>query len=661
MHITFPMEKIMYLSRVEIENFRIYGQDSEKLSLELRAGINLIAGENNSGKSALMDALRLALGTRDHETVRVTPYDFHIKSGKAAQKFTIRCTFTDLDEDEAAAFVEWLNIERLDGTVTCSLTVTLEARRKDEKECTGRFDKPITLEWKAGPDIEGRVFDGSARESLRTTYLKPLRDAEQELSAKRGSRLSQIFSKHPAFEFQDDKTDSASLSGIMHLANTQLRGHDVLKSRVDDLNSQYLQNLTLGDDPLSARINIAPVSLRGILERLALSVADEELEDVRHGLGLDNLLFIATEFLLLQGPQAPLRLALIEEPEAHLHPQLQLRLVEFLEAQLSGANAKPVQVLLTSHSPNLTSKVDLENVTLMRRGQAFSLAAKCTQLTPGDYEHLRYFLDATKSNLFFARGVLIVEGPAENLLLPALAEALGRSLSRHGVSVVNVGHIGLFRYSTIFQRNSGPNMDVRVATLTDRDIPPDEAKVPLDGLTPLVKPDSKTLTGYTADEITKRIASRTKHEGGPVRAYVSPEWTLEYDLAFHGFALHLFVACELAQQKGALTHAECEALLPDIVGRYKAAWKSHGPPRASRAQWACFAYAPLTRTTSKTAAAYYLAWLFKRGFDQHKRAGTEGAYTTKLARKLPAYLVEAIFYTTRLPQPPAAAPVAGSV
>lgn len=182
----------MYLSRVEIENFRIYGQDSEKLSLELRAGINLIAGENNSGKSALMDALRLALGTRDHETVRVTPYDFHIKSGKAAQKFTIRCTFTDLDEDEAAAFVEWLNIERLDGTVTCSLTVTLEARRKDEKECTGRFDKPITLEWKAGPDIEGRVFDGSARESLRTTYLKPLRDAEQELSAKRapGSRRS---------------------------------------------------------------------------------------------------------------------------------------------------------------------------------------------------------------------------------------------------------------------------------------------------------------------------------------------------------------------------------------------------------------------------------------------------------------------------------------
>ncbi|MGM3213493.1 TOPRIM nucleotidyl transferase/hydrolase domain-containing protein, partial [Klebsiella pneumoniae] len=83
------------------------------------------------------------------------------------------------------------------------------------------------------------------------------------------------------------------------------------------------------------------------------------------------------------------------------------------------------------------------------------------------------FLDATKANLFFARGVLVVEGPGEALLLPALAEAAGHSLSAHGVSIVNVGDVGLYHYARIFQRaESAVSIGMPVACITDRDIVP---------------------------------------------------------------------------------------------------------------------------------------------------------------------------------------------
>ena len=68
---------------------------------------------------------------------------------------------------------------------------------------------------------------------------------------------------------------------------------------------------------------------------------------------------------------------------------------------------------------------------------------------------MQRFLDATKSNLFFARGIIMVERDAENLLIPVLAEILGYPLEKHGVSIVNVGSTAFLRYSRIFVREDG--------------------------------------------------------------------------------------------------------------------------------------------------------------------------------------------------------------
>ena len=107
---------------------------------------------------------------------------------------------------------------------------------------------------------------------------------------------------------------------------------------------------------------------------------------------------------------------------------------------------------MTTHSPLLASVVELNNLLLIQNRKAFSMREGETMLDSSDYKFLERYLDATKANLFFAKGVIIVEGPGEALLLPTLAQLLNRNLTDYGISIVDVKSTGLRRYARIFQR-----------------------------------------------------------------------------------------------------------------------------------------------------------------------------------------------------------------
>ncbi len=224
-----------------------------------------------------------------------------------------------------------------------------------------------------------------------------------------------------------------------------------VKSTRQKLNDEYLQHLSFSGDLLDARVRISghrddSTRLRQLLEKLEVNLSASELAEGAHcrGLGSNNILFMACELLLLSTEADGFPLLLIEEPEAHLHPQRQLRLMAFLQAQASKAreDGQCIQIIVTTHSPNLASDVKLDNLVLVRDGLGYSMAEGETKLTKSDYRFLQRFLDVTKANLFFARGVVIVEGDAENILLPTIAKLIGRDFEQYGVSVVNVGGVG---------------------------------------------------------------------------------------------------------------------------------------------------------------------------------------------------------------------------
>ena len=628
----------MFLSELKIWNFRKYGtniNDAPGLDLKLNKGLNLIVGENDSGKTAIIDAVKFVLQTQSHDYQWLEEEDFFLKpeleptDTNRAKSFKIECVFRgfDVENNEAANFLEWLGIEKnKDGHDQYFLKVTLNAERKDRK---------ISYNIKAGPDDEGIQLDGVARDFLRVTYLKPLRDAESELIPGRRSRLAQILKSHEAFSSVPEVDHT--ITKIAEKANKQIEGYfegkdennrdiDDQKGKklLSDINEYLKEFFTEKEINKIAKFRISGQSLSGILEKLILNLTEEN-----SGLGSYNRLYIAAELLLLKRiDYYGLKLSLIEEVESHLHPQAQLRLIEYLQNEIAVKSS--VQLIMTTHSPNLASKVKLDNLIICKGDKSFPMGSDFTELEKGDYLFLERFLDVTKANLFFAHGVILVEGDAENILIPILAELLGKPLTKHGASVVNVQSTAFLRYSKIFKRRSGEGMGVKVAIVTDNDI----------------KPDS----GLTKEQIEeKRKEKEAKYNGQDIRTFISPDWTLEYDIALSGLKKEFYTAVLRAEkiQNSDTYGLTCKKII-EIKQKVEddfSSWYSDNKTDQEIAK-AIYEDYMLNKNISKAIVAQCFASLLKECESRHLRnASTVIGERVESDNKL-KYLVDAIKYVT---------------
>ena len=654
----------MHLSEIRIENFRLFGAGEHAFELSLAQGLTAIVGENDAGKTAFVDALRLALGTPDREFLRVTDADFHQPPGGApASQIRVRCRFDGLDAGEIGEFAEWLSYEDADDDVRSTLFLNWTATRARQRAGQRPF---VRVEARSGAEGDGPNYHPESRRLLSATYLRPLRDAERELSAGRGSRLAQILQYTDGVRDLEGRFDPSappkdlktlSVLGIGDLANWLLGEHAGIEGAKERLNQQFLAGLSFVGDELAGEISVSQsgdpsTRLRQLLEKLELGLQDSSGREPRpgRGLGSNNLLFIACELLLLRSEPDGLPLLIVEEPEAHLHPQRQLRLVEFLQrvAEDDGTEMRRLQVILTTHSPNLASAIDPAKVVLFQGAEAYPMGPGETRLAPGDYRFLRRFLDVTRANLFFARGVLIVEGHAENLLLPTLATLIGRDLGAHGVTIVNVGSVGLRRYARVFQRSenaAGGTLDLPVACLADRDVMPDCAPAILDLLTEAgAKPararwktESDLPNAESRRAHVDRIAARAN--GEPVRTFVADKWTLEYDLAFYGLAAEVWLAARLALAEDRVLGDVRE--LARVIRASNKAFVALEQDSNSEEELASRVYAEFTSGASKAIGAQWLGEVLER-------CCKRGILTPSALRgTLPPYLVEAIDYVTR--------------
>jgi putative ATP-dependent endonuclease of OLD family len=176
---------------------------------------------------------------------------------------------------------------------------------------------------------------------------------------------------------------------------------------------------------------------------------------------------MAAEMIMIEDNKSPcLRLVAVEELEAHLHPNYQMNVLRAIE------QSKDMQFILTTHSTVVGASTKLDNLIICKDKAVYPIR-DYSNLGSDDKQFLSRFLEYTKANLFFCKGVIIVEGDSENLLVPAIAEIiLGRPLHSFGVSVVNVGSKALMRYARIFEPKEGQQpMNMKVALLYDGDIP----------------------------------------------------------------------------------------------------------------------------------------------------------------------------------------------
>lgn len=498
----------MIVSELKLYNFRRFKSvnGAPGLHITFHKGLNALIGENDSGKTAVIDALKLVLLTESNEFIRPADEDFFSDEEGAVSEFKIACTLSDFTQNEAKNFIEYLNFEK-DGDdgllyyLHLHYRAWIDGHRIFQELRVGNVDDSITI-------------DGKARDLLRSIYLKPLRDAEREMSSGRGSRISQILLNHPAIKNPEEH----KLLQIFRNANTGIESYfteDEEGKVILQIIRENLESFNGQDQPSAAKLKTSEIHLKAILESLSLKAPE-----INPGLGELNLLFIAAELLLLKDDiEGGMKLALVEELEAHLHPQAQLRLISYLQNEYSEND---VQIIISTHSPILASKINLKNLILMKNGHGYDLAEGKTGLQKGDYLFLQRFLDSTKANLFFAKGIIMVEGDAENILVPVIAEILGYPLEKYGISIVNVGSTAFLRYSHILVRADGSAIGIPVSVVTDCDVRPYD----VDPQTKVKTFNEKITESQEAEEEKNK-----KYSNGSVRGFASPRWTLEYCLA----------------------------------------------------------------------------------------------------------------------------------
>ena len=450
----------MYLAILKLWNFRKYcaGADNKPgLEIHFREGVNVLIGENDSGKTAIVDAIRYVLRTQSGEFIQFDDKDFYQDpAGNRKDEFKIECVFDGINKQDAGLFWEWLSWS--EDKTKYLLKVWLYVKRKDNV---------IMPTFSAV--IEGQTdrMDSEARELLKVVYFKPLRDALTDMTHGYKSRLAQILGAHELFKTEKDtqgnftkhqlETDYEHLkSKIENYFKVGGKGQSI----TDEINSFLKDHFLLKGDPRQAEVKLTGGELTEILRLLDLI-----MEGNKSGLGTLNLLCIAAEMLLFNNQKKGLKLALVEELEAHLHPQYQLRLIEYISSQ-----EKNEQFILSTHSITLASKIKLANMIVLKGNDAFPMSSEYTKMKPADYKFLERFLDATKANLFFAKGLIMVEGDAENLLIPAIAQLIGKNLYQYGVSVVNVGSTAYKRYVNVFKRKDGKSFGMPIAVISDLDV-----------------------------------------------------------------------------------------------------------------------------------------------------------------------------------------------
>ena len=480
----------MYIEKLTITKFR----SIEHLVVEFNKGVNIIVGENNVGKTTIIDAIRicLSLGRQWRDIGVKNPEDFYIDNSLISDilepiEFLLEFKIEEPEDRNLFHSLLWQNPVNIAET-----SLRLNFRYEIEKDVLGNEK----LKWKVLGGHDSTV-DISELQQIYYSYLEPLRNAEQELRPyANNNKVTSLFRDMTSYE-KADPAGTKTIS-LTHKKKNELSQAIEAVLQNDDWTGlistgQYFINEHLEKADIkkkSSKVHLKLLEykyeniIKGLLTRkpvysdkvLGTDLHMQKYFDIsQNGLG-DNNIILASAILGDLKSRRDQKIEhyyalLIEEPEAHLHPQRQNTFFNYLNTLQDLG----VQIFITSHSPTITAKSDLDNLLILQKDENYKTSFFTTRnstLSDKNKAHLRKFLDVTKSQLFFASGCILVEGISEALLLPTFAMLMGTEydLDKNGIEIVNINGVAFEPFANLFNaKDDDKRLSTFCSIITDDD------------------------------------------------------------------------------------------------------------------------------------------------------------------------------------------------
>ena len=505
----------MYIAELSIENLRSFKNQTK---IEFHEGINVIIGQNNAGKTTVIKALELLFSNSKNKRLliddfnRDTTYEeLKSKPPKIRLSATLVESYQEEEfSEELVTVASWLT--KLESPYKAEITYEFYLPEKEIEAYKNSMDSVLNSNveecWSiirddylrkyayrvlvGNPDHSNKV-DTESINKFDFQFLSAIRDVERDLFSGRNPLLKEIIDFFMDYEIKTNETLDKNQQIAEIKAKRQAFSQDAkkliksLQSRMVEGNKhmlKYVEDTGAGFDGMSPAFDgmILDTELYSALKLIVQSETGIKLPAINNGLGYNNLIYISLLLAKMQkdasgeylGTNAKVYSMLaIEEPEAHLHPNMQYKFLKFLK---ENQDTEVNQIFITTHSPNITAAVDLDDIIVLQKNDKETRVAYPGQVftnTPEDQKSKNYvkrFIDVTKADMFFSKNLILVEGLAEQLLVPEFAAAMGMDLADTHTSIINIGGRYFEHFLKLFDtEKSEVAIKKKVACITDLD------------------------------------------------------------------------------------------------------------------------------------------------------------------------------------------------